>query len=139
MIFQLTVKNSRISGISRKTINKHLGTIKNKLANISGDLVVLRLTIRKNIDKYHPPRIHHHPHKTYSDSKPALAYFEGSIAFCLNKKRFYAHFKGQTVDECVQLGFNRLSAEIEKYKDLHFPSESDYPDHGSIREGVSHG
>ncbi len=105
------------------------------LPRIASDLLLVKLFIRKNIDKYHPPKVRRESEKTYSDSKPALAYFEGSIAFRLNKNKFYAHFKGQTIDECVTLGFNRIFVELEKYKDLHFSSESKYPDHNSIRGG----
>lgn len=133
MIFQLTAKNCQVTDKPRKIINRHLAKITQMLPNIEGDLIVLRLTIRKNIDKYHPPRARHEAEKTYADSKPALANFEGSISFRLNKTRFYVHFKGKTIDECVTLGFNRLFVELEKFKDLHFSSESKYPDHRTIR------
>lgn len=136
MIFQLTARNIYISDTSRKIINRHIEKVESKLTNVNPDLVVLRLALRKNVDKYHPPRTHPHPHRGYSDLKPALASFEGSVTFRLNKKRFYAHFKGQTINECTSLGFERLLEEIEKYKDLHFSSESDYPDHSSIRGDV---
>jgi hypothetical protein len=138
MIFQLTAKNCRVSERSHRHINKHLAKVSQVLPNITSDLVVLRLTIRKNIDKYHPPRARSHLYKNYSDSKPALAYFEGSITFRLSRNRFYVHFKGMTVDECVNLGFKRLFEGLEKYKDMHFPNESEYPDHSSIR-GSSYG
>lgn len=136
MIFKFTCKNCRIPDRSRKRINELLNKITQILPGIESDLVVLRLTIRKNIDRYYPPRIHPHSHKTYSDSKTALAYFEGSMTFRLNKNRFYSHFKGATIDECISLGFQRIFAELERYKDLHFPSDSDYLDKRSIRGGV---
>jgi len=134
-MFQLTCKNCRVSLKSRRDINKHLKKITQSLPNIESDLVVLRLTIRKNTDRYHPMRIRPHPHKTYSDSKTALAYFEGSITFRLNKNRFYTHFKGATIDECISLGFRRIFQELQRYKNLHFTSDSDYPDKRSIRRG----
>ena len=135
MIFQLTAKNCRIPKDSSKYISKHLVKITQVLSNIESDFVVLRLTIRKNIDRYYPPRVHRHRHKAYSDLKPALAYFEGSISFCLKKVRLYTHFKGQTIDECFNLGFKRLFTELKKFKDLHFSSQSEYPNHRSIRGG----
>lgn len=118
---------------SRKQINEYLGKISRILPNIESDLIVLCFTLRKNIDRYYPPRIYPHRHKTYSDSKPALAYFEGSITFRLNKNKFYSGLKGATIDECISMGFKRLFAEIQRYKNLHFSSESDYPEHQSIR------
>lgn len=133
MIFQVTTKNCQIADQSRSHINRHIAKLVQALPFVASDLVVLRLIIRKNIDRYHPMRVHPHLHKTYTDLKPALAYFEGSITFRLNKQRLYAHFKGTTIDECVNLGFKRLFEKLEKYKDLHFPGESEYPDHSSIR------
>lgn len=133
MIFQLTTKNFQILNESKKRINKHLEKISRSLPNMERDLVVFRIIIRRNIDRYYPSRVRYHRHKSYADLKPALAYFEGSITFRLNKNRLYAHFKGASVDECINLGFERLFEKIEKCKDLHFPEESEYPDHRSIR------
>lgn len=133
MIVKLTTRNCRVSDDSKKRINDYLARVVKVLPHIESDLVVFRLTIRKNIDRYFPPRIRRHRHKTYSDLKPAISYFEGSITFRLHKNRFYTRFKGVTIDECINLGFGRLFIELEKYKDLHFPSESEYPDHRSIR------
>ncbi|GEM_PF-2085877 len=133
MILKLTTRNCRVSDESQKRINEHLAKIVKLLPHIESDLVVFRLTIRKNIDRYFPSRIRRHRHKTYSDLKPAISNFEGSMTFRLYKNKFYTHFKGVTIDECINLGFGRLFTEVEKYKDLHFSSESEYPDHRSIR------
>ena len=133
MIFHLTAKGCQISETSYGNIRRHLEKIERVLPNIENDLIVLRLVVRKNTDRYYPMRTHPHKHKTYSDGKSALAYFEGSISCLLHKKKLYVHFKGQTVDECVDLGFERFFKEVEKFKDLHFASESEYPDHMSIR------
>lgn len=133
MIFQLTCKNCRMSNRSRRNINEHLEKISRSLQHTESDLLILRLIIRKNVDKYHPPRVHPHLHKTYADTKTALAYFEGSLTFRLDKKQLFVHFKGYTIDECINTGFDRIFKELEKFKDLHFPSESEYPNHESIR------
>lgn len=135
MIFKLTTKGCQVSDRTYQHITQHLAKITQALPDIEGDLIVFRLLIKKNIDKYHPPRTHSHPHKSYADVKPELAYFEGSITFRLDKKPLFVHFKGQTIDECVNLGFERTFKELEKFKDLHFPSESEYPNHSSIRRG----
>lgn len=134
MHLQLTTKNCRISPQSHQYINKHLAKISRVLPDIESDLVVLRLTIRKNIDKYYPPKVRRHrQHKAYTDLKPALSYFEGSMTFSLKKVWFYTRFKGQTIDECFNLGFQRLFTELKKFKDLHFSSQSEYPSQRSIR------
>ncbi|MBI2330110.1 hypothetical protein HYU94_01865 [Candidatus Daviesbacteria bacterium] len=133
MIFKLTAKNCQVSTHTREYINQRLKKIIQNLPDIEEDLIVFRLTIRKNIDKYHPPKTHPLVHKNYAKIKPALAYFEGSMAFRLDKRQLYVHFKGRTIDECIDRGFHLIFKELEKYKDLHLSSESKYPDHSSIR------
>jgi len=138
MIFKLTAKNCQISTTTQKYINQHIKKIIQLLPNIEEDLIVFRMIIKKNIDKYHPPRASPHLHKNYADVKPALAYFEGSTTFRLGKRQLYVHLKGQTIVECVDQGFGLIFRELGKYKDLHFPGESEYPDHSSIRRIVSY-
>lgn len=133
MIFKVTTINCRISPKSEKYTDKYLGKFKQLLPDVADDLIVLRLVIRKNVDKYHPPRARSHPHSSYADTKPELAYFEGSITFRIKKHRLYAHFKGQAIDECIKRGFELIFKELKKNKNLRFSSESEYPDHSSIR------
>ncbi len=134
MIFQLTAINCEVPDSSRRCINRYLAKIEQKLPNVEDDLLLLRFTIRKNIDKYHPPRTRHEKEKTYADKKPAVAYYEGSISFRLNKSRFYADFKGKTIDECIETGFKKIFSVLAKYKGLHYTSQSRYPDRSSIRK-----
>ena len=132
----MTAKECRISDVSRKHINDYLAKVTKLLSNFAGDLVVLRLTIRKNIDRYHPPKIKTRKRKNYSDLKSALSNFEGSINFRLLKNSFHTNFKGKTIDECLNLGFMCLFKKLRKFKDLHFPAASEYPHRESIRGGV---
>lgn len=139
MIFKLTTRGCQISPSSYKHLSQHLNKMERCLPNIEPDLVVLRLILRKDIDHYHPPRTRPHPQKTYVSKKAALAFFAGSISFRLNKNRLYAHFKGRTINECLDRGFELIFEKLEKYKELHFPSESEYPDHSSLRKAESEG
>lgn len=133
MIFKLTAKNCRILAVMQKKIDMHLAKLNKALDNFNDDLVVLRLTLRKEIDKYYPLRSHPLKYKTYASTKPALSNFQGSINFRLGKNWIYAQFKGQSITECIDLGFHRIFIELEKYKHTHFSSESKYPDHFTIR------
>lgn len=133
MIFKLTCENCRIPSKLHQYINRHLQKISRSLPDIRKDLIVFRLTVRRNIDRYHPPRTHKQRHKTYADTKPALSFFDGSITFRLDKKQLYVHSKGQTIEECIDRCFELIFKELKKYKDLHFATESQYPDHSSIR------
>lgn len=136
MIFQLTCKNCRISEKSREYLSRYINKVQRALLKIPPDEITLKLVIKKNTDRYHPPRIHPHPHKNYSDKKTALAVFEGSLTFRLFKKRFYAAFKGASVNECVKTGFERLLKEIDEFRNLRYSAESDYPDRRTIRGGL---
>lgn len=131
-MFKITTKGCQVSDRTRRRIYRHLAKVTQFLPDVEEDLIVFRLVIKKNIDRYHPQKTRSRLHK-YADVKPELAYFEGSITLRLNKKQLFVHFKGQTIDECVNLGFERIFDELKKHKDLHFSAESEYPDHSSIR------
>lgn len=133
MILKLTSKGCQISEITHQHIKEHVKKFIQSLPHFKDDSVVFRLNFLKNKNKYHPQRIHHHTHKTYADIKPAIAFYLGSITFRLNKSWLYVHFKGQTIVECIDRGFKLIFKELEKYKDKHFASESEYPNRASIR------
>jgi len=69
MIFKLTAKNCQVSERLAEHINKYAAKLDQSLPDIESDLVVLRLIVRKNIDKYHPPKLGNH-HKTYAPDLP---------------------------------------------------------------------
>lgn len=128
MIFELTCKNCSVSTQSRQYMEKFLNKITKELSSVSSDQIVLRFVIKNNTDKYYPLK------KTYQ--KPAMAYFEGSITFRFKKNRFYARFKGATINECIKAGFGHLLKEVGEYRNQHYSSESDYPNRQTVR-GVS--
>lgn len=136
MIFQLTCKKCRISEKSRGYLSRYINKVQRALLKIPPDEIALKLVIKKNIDRYYPPKTHPHLHKTYSDKKTALAVFEGSLTFRFFKKRLYAAFKGASVNECIKTGFERLLKEIDEFRNLRYSSESDYPDRSTIRGGL---
>lgn len=113
MIFQLTRKNCQIQPGVYKHIQAHLKKIDSILKNFDYDLPFLKITLKKNIDKYHPPKTRIR-HTGYQNRKPALSFFEGAIALRTGKKPLYAHFRGQTINEAVDQGFGRIFREIEK-------------------------
>lgn len=133
MKLQLTAKNCKITNHSQKLIDDNIEKVKRFLPDLESDLVYIRLTIRRNTDRYFPPRLHH-KYKTYGDSKTALANFEGSLALPIRKNNIYVRFKGITTNECIKVGFEKLFIKIKKFKNLHFSSRSAYPNHSSIRQ-----
>lgn len=127
MILKLTCKNCQISSTIKQYIDKHLKKITRLLPDVKEDLVVLRLTVRRN-------RTRSRRHRSYADIRPVLAYFEGAATFRLGKKQIYAQFRGQVIKECIHRGFDLIFRKLKQYKDLHFSSESEYPDRNSIRD-----
>lgn len=136
MIFKLTAKGCEISESAYRHIKTRLQKISQFLPRLSDDMIVFRMNIKRNTDKYHPKRVYPHSHKSYSDSKPYVANFEGSITFRMNKHSLYSGFRGHTIDESINLGFERIIKNLDKHKDLHFPAESKYPYKKSIRKFV---
>lgn len=138
MILKLTAKGCKLLLNTQKHMNAYLAKMSRFLPKWEDDLIVLRLNLRKNIDKYHPATDHKLNYKTYKDTKAALAYFEGSMTCRLGKKQLYAHFKGHTINECITRGFDLIFRKLKQYKDLHFPSESQYPHRDSVRDRDSY-
>lgn len=133
MIFKLTKSGCNFSDTNYQQIDQYIKKISNFLGDLDSDLIVLRLVIKGNKDKYYLPKTYPHRNTNYADRKPVLAYYEGSITFRLNKNQLYVHFKGQDIDECIEKGFKLILLKVDKFKDQHMVSESEYPDHNTIR------
>lgn len=134
MISKFTAKGFRISQRTFKHLDFHLKKIIRAFPRLNPELALFDLLIKKSKKKYHLKRHHHHSFTGYSDRKGALAFFEGSINLRLPKKPLRVEFKGRTADECVDTGVKVLKKEVAKYKDLHYKSQSKYPNHDSIRK-----
>jgi len=134
MISKFTAKGFKISESAFRHINYHLKKFTRLLPNLNPDLPRFNFFIRKNISRYHLKRHYHHYFTNYLDRKGALAFFEGSVNLKLPKKPLIVRFKGQKLNECVDRGIKTLKKELQKYKDLHFKAQSEYPDHQSIRK-----
>jgi len=60
--------------------------------------------------------------------------FDGTIKMVLPKKPLIVRFKKATIDEAVNIGFDRLFKEIETYKGKHFTNNSEFYNHDTIRK-----
>lgn len=127
MIINIADKGLKMDPKSVEDIKEHFLKVNKLLPHLNPDLLSVNFFIRKNDDKYHVKRKYRH-------TAAALAHFEGWIRLILPKKALYAKFKGATVDECIHKGVKSLIKEIKKYKDLHFKSQSQYPDRKTIRK-----
>lgn len=125
MIIKVTTKGGfKLKQTTFDHINNQFKKIGRFLPHLKPDLPLLTLLIKKSNNKYYPQ-------KEYD--RPGLAHYEGLVNLRLPKKSLYAHFKGQTIEECTRIGFKYLIKEIKKYKDLHFKAQSEYPSHSTVR------
>ncbi len=131
MIFKITTKECKISDSSFRHLGQHVRKIERFLPHLERDLPLLSFLIKKNIDYYHPRATY--PDKSYATRKQKLAHFEGYLSLGLPAERLYVRFKGRTIDECVNTAFELMHDELNKYKDKYFTSESEYPNHLTIR------
>lgn len=110
-------KGVKVDEASLKILDRNLVKISKLLPHLNPDLTSLNFFIKRNTSK----------------TKTMQANYEGWMRLILPKKALYTHFKGVTVGECIRGGMKHLSREIKKYKDLHFKSQSEYPNQDTIR------
>lgn len=103
------------------------------LPGIRPEMQKLHISIRRNADTYYPKWRYPHISSDYSVHKSGLAHFEGSMLMRLPKKPLYLNFKSRSVEEGINSGLKKLLKELKEYKELHFSSESKYPDHQTFR------
>jgi hypothetical protein len=134
MLINIADKGIKLDEEKTRILYKNLEKLNKILPNFKPDLATVNFFIRRNDDKYKVYRKHRHIHKDYLTLKPGLAHFEGWIRLIVPRKALYSHFKGATVEECIHYAAKHLTAEVKKYKELHFKSQSRYPHRESIRQ-----
>lgn len=139
MIFKLTSKGFKASVKTYEYVQRRLKKTAQLLPHLDSDLSQLNILIRKHTSKYSPKRHYHHAYTNFTNRKSSMALFEGSIDLKLPVKKLYVQFKGKNIAECLHVGMNRIQKEVKKYKDLHFKSQSEYPNHNSIRKSINYG
>ena len=114
MRLKITTKGFQIPTQLYKHLDFHLQKISQRLPHLKYDLSSFSIIIRKTAHKYYIKRHYHHAYTNYSDRKGALALFEGSMNLQLPKKPLIVTFKGQTINECIDSGVDRLKKELQK-------------------------
>lgn len=138
MKFNIVTKKIQIPTNVKKHLYSNMRKISRRLPFFNSDLPLLNFLVKKVSNKYYPKR-HYHPSFTSTmDRKTSLAFFAGTINLQLAKNTVYLNFKGQTLSECLNRGVKLLERKLQKFKDLHFKSRSDYPNHSSIRKGYEY-
>lgn len=96
----------------------------------------ISILIKKSVLQYHPRKHYHSSFGSYLDQKKDLASYIGAISLSLPKQTLRTHVMGKTVSECLKKGLQTVEKQLQKYKDLHFKSQTAYPDHRTIRKQV---
>lgn len=116
MIYSISTKDCKISEKNLILLERHLYKLSDLISKFSSDLPLLYLVIRWHSKK---------------------DYYDGALFLDIPKKRLYAVFEGKSIEEAVQLGFERIEREIDTYKGLHFTSDSEYYDRSTLEEALS--
>ena|ERR1035437_5777139 len=110
MIYILTKKNIALPKDKNQAINNEIRRIDHLLPYINLAFPIMWVNIVKSGKLYN-----------------------ATLRLPLPKQVLYTHFLSDTPSQAIHLAFERLLKIIKKYKDLHFKSRSDYPNHKSIR------
>lgn len=130
MIIKLTLKHSQLSEKNIGMINHYIDKITQMLPHYSEDLPLLAITIRQDKSFYSPKKVS--DNKNIKRKTGIASFYEGSTTLHLPKNPIDIHFRGKTIDECLNMGFDSLLEKIKKFKDKHFHSESQYPNYSAI-------
>lgn len=116
MIYSISTKDCKISEKNLTLLERHLYKLSDLISKFSSDLPLLYLVIRWHSKK---------------------EYYDGGIFLDIPKKRLYCSFHGKSIEEAIQLGFERIEKEVKNYKGLHFASNSEYYDHSNLKDVLS--
>lgn len=140
MIYNITTKDFKLSDKELNYIERYIQKVTNYLSVPDSDLPLIDLIIRK----YKEKRLDHGDELISEDPKVLIIdvypkfktpiYYEGRILLRIPKKPLVVNFCGGTVEEAVDIAFERIFKELEKYEGKHIQSDSDYYDHESIRK-----
>ncbi|OGH42235.1 MAG: hypothetical protein A3H79_03800 [Candidatus Levybacteria bacterium RIFCSPLOWO2_02_FULL_36_8b] len=113
MIYAVTAKRCEISKENLEMLEKHLNKLCKFLPFSSSDISLSSLVINWHKKKN---------------------YYDGSITLKLPKKLLYASFIGNSIEEAIQLGLDRIQKEVKTYRGFHMQNDSEYFDRNSINE-----
>ena len=141
MKYTISTKHCSLSDKNLEHIDQHIAKINRMLPNLGSDAAELDIVIRQNKKR----RLNHikldefeENHGTltigYTNPKsPDPIYINGTIKLTLPKKPLAVNLEGASIDEAINIGFERLFKELKTYKGKHYASNSEYFDHTTIR------
>ncbi|OGH17291.1 MAG: hypothetical protein A3C30_01665 [Candidatus Levybacteria bacterium RIFCSPHIGHO2_02_FULL_40_18] len=128
MKYTISTKLFRLSDKDYKYIQKLAEKLLQFIPFKDSDYPLLEIVLRKNKKKSLKVQpLHGH------EAADNPVYYDGKLDLILPKKRLVSKMLGKTVDEAIKDGFDELFRELETYKGLHFGSDSEYYDHGTVR------
>ncbi|MCL5411716.1 MAG: hypothetical protein M1150_03165 [Patescibacteria group bacterium] len=140
MEYLISTKKFQLSDSSLRYLDRKLKRLSRFLSDMAIDLPLLEIIIRKHKKR----RLDHILENVSVDPEVNIVsvtpkssspvYYDGTMRLQLPKKPIVAHFDGKTVDEALEVGFKRLTRELDTYKGEHFGSDSEYFDQKTIRK-----
>lgn len=128
MIYKITLKDCQLSKANEKLIKEHLSKIEQFLPDMAEDLPLISIFLRKHKLISYPLK-----NPEINRNSGLVDYFEGTFALHLPNNPLYVQVQEPTIEDCLDKGFNTIFQELDKYKSTHFTSDSEYPEHVSIR------
>lgn len=134
MKINVTTKGFKVSPETSKHLSSHFQKISRQLPHMKTDLPFLTLLMKKSKNKYYAKKHYHPAFSDNSNRHQTLANYVGSLSLRLPKSVLFVKFSGRSVNELISNGLGRLKKEFHRYKDLHFKSQSRYPNRLSLRK-----
>lgn len=133
MITSLSTKHITLTPLEQNKFETLVHKLTAVLKDLQQDLVKLDIHITPDKNLLYP-RLHKSRPSNYKKEKPTIANLQGTMSLFLPKQVLHTKFISRNLLEGLEKGFKHLFSEVRKYKDLHFTSDSHYPDQSTIRK-----
>lgn len=128
MIYNITTKGFQLSDKKLDYIDKYVRKVSKFLSDIDIYLLQFDIILRK----YRGKRLDQEGRVKVHPKFKSPIYYESRILFKIPIRSLVARSKGASIEEAIDISFDRLLKELETYEGKHIPSDSDYYDHRNI-------
>ena len=127
MEIHLSTVQYTLNGYEVKFIEKRVARLKRLLENMQSDIPMANLVIHKHLNRAFVKTNGH------AEKVGHLKKIDVVLSLHLLKASLHAKYEGRVVHIGLKEVFDSIENQIKKYKQKHFSSLSDYPDHRSLR------
>lgn len=141
MIYSISVKEFKMTEKMLQSIEKNVKKVLKFSPNYDSDLPLLEFIIRKHKKRSSNRVIGNYSiddneiiTKNKKGKNSNSTYYDGTIFLRLPFKPLAIRILGNSFDEAINSGFEKIYKDLNKYKGKHIRSDSEYPDHSTIRK-----